>query len=250
MSQFRRCIATKAAAALALWCVAGSGWAAPAAGSVVQLSGPLLVKKADGAVRILALNALVESGDTLMTEKGTYALVKFIDSSAITIKPSTTFKVVEFSFDAEAPLGDRASFELIKGGVRSVSGVLGKRSRDRFEMKTASASIGVRGTTFIADLVPPSAPSAPTAPSGPGMPPGLYVHVLDGAIQVSNPGGTSGLAAGQFGFVPNSTVPPVIVPQNPGLSFSPPPSFNAAGGAPGTSSGALPNSNAADCVVR
>jgi hypothetical protein len=42
-------------------------------------------------------------------------------------------------------------------------------------------------------------------------------------------------------------MPPVILPQNPGLQFTPPPIFNNP--APGTS-GAAPKSNAVDCEVR
>jgi hypothetical protein len=68
-----------------------------------------------------------------------------------------------------------------------------------------------------------SAAISPTPPSS--LAPGLYVQVIDGLINVSNPGGTQSFAAGQFGFVPSPNAPPIIVPANPGLQFVPPPSF-------------------------
>ncbi|WP_444844371.1 FecR family protein [Duganella caerulea] len=269
---------------LALCGAAGAGWAAQVVGTVVQLSGPLLSKKADGVVRILSMRSEVESGDTLVTEKNTYALVKFIDNSEITLKPATTFKVENFSYDAGKPEADNASFSLVKGGLRSVTGLLGKRNKEKFAMKTPSATIGIRGTTFIADLVEPSeqavaarlaynlastaaldplaapvqplmlaqaVPQSPSSPlpSPPGlMAPGLYVHVIDGLIHVTNAGGASNFAAGQFGYTPNFQQPPVILPVNPGIQFMPPPAFNQST-APSARNTAG-KSNVIDCEVR
>lgn len=309
MMLLRKCTAIKALLLLALCCMAGASWAAQVAGTVVQLSGPLLAKKADGAVRILSMKSEVESGDTLVTEKNTYAMVKFIDNSEITLKPSTTFKVENFSYDASKPEADNASFNLVKGGLRSVTGLLGKRNKEKFAMKTPTATIGIRGTTFIAEWVEPSpqavaqaaaarqawmmastaavgdsypvqplllaqatvppqrpplppslqsspqpAPSpgavSPVLPPGtlPGVAPGLYVQVIDGLIAVSNPAGSMIFNAGQFGYVPTPTVPPIVLPQNPGLKFTPPPVFNTSTAQ--QSSASPPKTNAVDCEVR
>lgn len=226
---------------ICLLLVAGAGWAAQVAGTVVHLSGPLLAKKAGGAVRILSQRSEVESGDTLVTEKNTYAMIKFIDNSEITLKPSTTFKVEGFAFDADKPEQDQASFNLVKGGLRSVTGMLGKRNKEKFSMKTPGATIGIRGTTFIADLVMPGAPGQ--------RPPGLYTHVLEGMIALKNDGGAQNFSAGQFGFTPGFSSPPVIVPNNPGIQFAPPPAFNSAA----TGDGAPPpaaNAGGVDCEVR
>lgn len=56
-----------------------------------------------------------------------------------------------------------------------------------------------------------------------GSAPGLYVQVIDGLVVLSNSAGTQQFQAGQFGFNPSYAVPPIIVPQNPGLLFTPPP---------------------------
>ncbi|CAN7665423.1 FecR family protein [Duganella sp. LjRoot269] len=283
MNLLKKCTVIKALMLLALCGVVSASWAAQVAGTIVQLSGPLLAKKADGVVRILSMRSEVESGDTLVTEKNTYAMVKFIDNSEITLKPSTTFKVENFSYDAGKPDGDNASFNLVKGGLRSVTGLLGKRNKEKFAMKTPSATIGIRGTTFIAEWVEPSEqavaareaylmastaalgdaypvqplmlaqvniplPRTVTPTAGPVLPPGLYVQVIDGLINVSNRGGTQNFAAGQFGFTPNPIQPPVIVPKNPGLLFTPPQAFSAPPPTSGTST--PPKSNAVDCEVR
>lgn len=262
---------------LALFWVASASWAAQVVGTIVQLSGPLLAKKADGAVRILSMRSEVESGDTLVTEKNTYAMVKFIDNGEITLKPATTFKVENFAYDAGKPDGDNASFSLVKGGLRSVTGLLGKRNKEKFAMKTPSATIGIRGTTFIAEWVEPSEQAvaareaylmASTAALGdvypmqplmlaqgpvalPGvLPPGLYVSVIDGLINVVNQGGSLSFAPGQFGFTPSFKQPPLLLPKNPGIQFTLPPAFGVASPITGSTTPAGAKSNNVDCEVR
>ena len=76
--------------------------------------------------------------------------------------------------------------------------------------------------------------------------PGLYVSVMDGMVQVTTPSWMS-FSPGQFGYTPGFVQPPVVLPTNPGLQFSPPPVFdpNAIGTAPSGS-----QSSNVDCEVR
>lgn len=274
MHQPRKCTAIKALLALALLCLAAFAGAAQVAGTVMNLNGPLLAKKADGSAKILAVKSEVEQGDTLVTEKNTYALIRFIDNSEITLRPASSFTIDKFNFEAGKAADDSASFTLIKGGLRSLTGLLGKRNKERFSMKTPAATIGIRGTTFIVEYVPETAEAlaasrlaynlastaaldwpapgvrgeagaaAAIAPlllaqNGPppptGLAPGLYVQVIDGMISLNNRGGAQSFAAGQFGFTPSLAQPPVILPANPGLQFTPPPSFSSSqASGPGT----------------
>jgi hypothetical protein len=296
-NQRQKCIAIKSILFAALLLFGGAAWA-QVVGTIAHLSGPLVAKKANGSVKVLSVKSEVENGDTLVAEKNTYAQIKFIDNGEITLRPNTTFRIEKFAYDADKAEGDVASFDLVKGGLRSVTGLLGKRNKEKFALKTPSATIGIRGTTFIAQYVPPDAPGVsqvplptggtgsglgkstidrspagdgsgagsggkvaasgagsllPMPPSGPAAPPlspGLHLSVTDGAIVVSNAGGSLGFTAGQFGFVPGINTPPVLVPSNPGLHFAPPPTFGIANGGPVASSGPAQNSAAVDCIVR
>jgi hypothetical protein len=253
MKSAKKRIATKAFAALLLAGACGLALAAQVAGTVIHVSGPLMAQKADGKVKVLAARSEVEQGDTLVSEKNTYAQIKFIDNSEITLKPNTTFKVEAFAFDPGKPEGDSASFNLVKGGLRSVTGLLGKRNKEKFQLKTPTATIGIRGTTFIAQYLPPPLPGAKPGAGAPGgmagQAPGLYVHVLDGLIQLKNPAGSMNFSAGQFGFTPSFKQPPVVVPQNPTLQFAPPPSFNKPVTINGTAADAG-KPQTVDCEVR
>lgn len=237
----------------------GAAWAGQVVGVVAHLSGPLMDRKADGTVKVLAVKSEVESGDTLVTEKNTYAQIRFIDNGEITLRPGTTFKIDNFAYQADKPEGDSAAFSLLKGGLRSITGLLGKRNKEKFSLKTPTATIGIRGTTFIAQWVeapvgapaPPSlqAATAPTLPV-PGLAPGLHVAVLEGMIVVTNAGGAQNFPAGQFGFVPSLTQPAIVVPKNPGLQFAPPPTFTGNSGGPLASEGAAAQRDKVDCIVR
>jgi hypothetical protein len=261
-----KCTATEALARALLGAVlllaGGAAWAGQVVGVVAHLSGPLMDRKADGTVKALAAKSEVESGDTLVSEKNTYAQIRFIDNGEITLRPGTTFKIDNFAYDAEKPEADSAAFSLLKGGLRSITGLLGKRNKEKFSLKTPAATIGIRGTTFIAQWVEPPVPktAAPVLPPGsppglpvgpaPALPPGLHVAVLEGMIVVANAGGMQNFPAGQFGFTPSMTAPPVIVPHNPGLLFAPPPIFNGATGGPLASQGAAAQHGGVDCIVR
>ncbi len=251
----QKCTATKRAMGAllfaALLVTGNAAWAAQVAGVVARLSGPLMAKKADGSVKVLGLKSEIESGDTLVSEKNTYAQIKFIDNSEITLRPGTTFKVENFAYDEGKPENDSASYSLVKGGLRSITGLMGKRNKEKFSLKTPSATIGIRGTTFIAQYVPapPGAGAPPAARAG--LAPGLHLSVTEGAIIVTNNGGALGFQAGQFGYVPGPTQPPVIVPNNPGIQFTPPPAFNPGAGAGGpVADNGIGKQHEVDCVVR
>jgi hypothetical protein len=211
--------------------------AAPAAfantGQVTHLSGTLSVKKADGSVRILSPRSVVAAGDTISTERDTYANIRFADGGNMTIKPSSSVKLDQFRFDPKNAKGDSFSATLIAGGLRMITGLLGQRSRDSFKMGTSTATIGIRGTTFNVD---------DCTAGGPGcgdLPPGVYVGVTDGTVEVANPAGRSVVRAGQYSIVPRNQAPRATA--NPGLAFTPPAAFAG----PGARGGA-----AAECVIR
>ncbi|WP_228535514.1 FecR family protein [Noviherbaspirillum malthae] len=306
--------AAKAARALVfLGALSGTAlaFAAQVAGTVANLSGPLIARKADGTVKVLSVKSTVEEGDTLIAEKDTYARIRFTDNSEITLKPGTQLKIDSFNFEEDKPEKDSAAFNLVKGGLRAVTGALGKRSRERFGMNTPTATIGIRGTIFIAEYVPPqsgqpvqtgqsdrskhaayafasvaavgrpyangltvsdapwsASPLEMLPPRGellqlaqagapqpspglnPGRAPGLYVQVLDGMINLSNQGGSQDFLSGQFGYSASVTVPPVILPNNPGMQFTPPPVFNSSIAPQGSGNAASGNGNDVDCEVR
>lgn len=199
---------------------------ADVAGQVTNISGPLFAVKNDGSKRVLTVSSPVEQGDTLVTGDKAYAKVKFADQAEVTMKPDSQMRVDAFKFDQKAPDKDNAVFGLLKGALRTITGLIGKRgNQNAYRLQTATATIGIRGTIFGATVCDGS--------SCGGLPDGTYVDVIEGKVLLASPPVTFGeqappivLTAGQFGFVP-TVGPPQQLPEDPGLNkgFTPPASF-------------------------
>ena len=224
------------AVALALY----AGHAMGDAGKIEQLSGTLSVKGADGKLRILSRNSVIRPGDTVNTERDSYAQIQFADGGRVTLKPNTSVRLDRFKFTQEKPQEDSFVYSLLRGGLRAVTGLLGQRSKDAYELKTETATVGIRGTTFSVD----DCTSDRSSPDCARLKPAVYVGVTDGQIVVRNAQGELGVAAGQFGLIEREKRP-LFLSTDPGLHFAPPASFIAslAGGS------TLNAGRAMECVV-
>ncbi|MBN1662741.1 MAG: FecR domain-containing protein [Deltaproteobacteria bacterium] len=195
--------------------------AAVEAGRVTHLSGPLFARKTDGATKTLSKNSIVEQGDVLITERRTYARIKFADNSEVTLRPDTQFKVEAFHYEAHNPKQDKAIFSLTKGALRALTGQVGKRSTaDSYKMKTPPAVIGIRGTIYEVKIC---------ADNCPGLANGIYFFVPEGDITITNAAGTQTVSAGQYAYARDVNSAPVLLPGNPGIDFVIPGEIEAAG---------------------
>jgi hypothetical protein len=241
--------------AAALLCLGDAARAQEAVGTVIHLSGLTTARRDDGSTRLLAAQSVIHEGETLVTQADTYVEVEFVDDATLTLGPASRLQVTRYSWNPEHPAADRVVLELLDGRMRSVTGRLGKRNHDAILIKVPGGEIAVRGTDLLVQsvspgLAVPTSPMAATvaAPPGPTLAPGLYVQVIDGLIHVSNPVGSNSFSAGQFGYTASFVQPPVVLPANPGLQFTPPPAFNQSTGP--SASTAPGKSSAVDCVVR
>jgi hypothetical protein len=195
------------------------------AGQITHLAGILSVIHADGSSKTLAVKSNVEQGDLLTTEKDTYARVKFVDGAEIVMRPGTQLKVESYSFNPAKPETDNMLVSMFKGGLRAVTGLIGKRNHDKVNFSTATATIGIRGTHFGSLLCQGDCANVPTV-TGKPPPDGLHLDVADGAIVVRNGSGEVQINAGQFGYVANAHTIPVIVPPQQGIQVTMPSSIS------------------------
>ncbi len=198
---------------------------AATAGQITHLSGTLSAKRADGTSKLLAVKSEVAEGDTLSTEADTYARIKFADGGEVVLRPGTQLKIENYAYNTAKPESDNIVMSMFKGGLRAVTGLIGKRSREKVKFSTETATIGIRGTHFGALLCQNDCGGVPTTR---GVPPpnGLHVDVTNGAIIMSNAAGTVQINAGQFGFAPDRNTPPVIVPPAQGVQVTMPSSIS------------------------
>ena len=199
--------------------------AAGPVGQVTHLSGTLTAKRADGSTKLFSTKSEVQEGDTLSTEQETYARIKFTDGAEVVLRPSSQLQVANYVFDEAKPQSDNIVLNMLKGGFRAVTGLVGKRNRDAVNYWTATAMIGIRGTHFGALICQNDCGNVPTMT---GKPPenGLHLEVADGAIVVKNAAGQLEINTGQFGFVRNANTPPAIVPPQQGIQVTIPTSIS------------------------
>lgn len=216
----------------ALWLAASGTASAEAVGTVTHSSGTVSVKRADGTSKLLGLRSEVHEGDQISTERNTYTRVKFNDGGEITLRPNTQVQVANYSFKENQPAKDNLVISLFKGGLRAVTGLLGKRSRDNVAFRTPTATIGIRGTNFGLLFCQNDCSEVPTV-SGQAPANGLHLDVANGEIVASNTGGALNFTAGQFGFVGGASLPPVLVPPAEGVRVTVPSSFKTGGSGQG-----------------
>jgi type 1 fimbria pilin len=216
----------------------GSAAFAAGAGTVAHLSGSLSVQRPDGSVRILSRNSEVNPGDVLTTEVDSYAQVNFSDGSSITLRPNTSVKVEAYRFAKDQPQDDNSFLRLLKGGMRTVTGLIGRRgNHDAYKIGTNQATIGIRGSS--GDTLECSQGGPGVTPTSGKLPQGMYHSTHTGSYIVQNDAGSQIVDAGQVGYVKDAKTPPSLLSKDPGLGLSQLPFALGVPGAPG-----------AECTVR
>ena len=214
------------------WALAQAAVGAVAAGTVTHLSGTLSVQRPDGSVRILSLRSEVSAGDVLTTQRDSYAQINMTDGSSMTMRPSTQLKIEQYTFVQDRPQEDNSFLRLVKGGLRTVTGLVGRRgNQDAYKIGTNTATIGIRGS------------SGDTAVDPEKLEPGTYHTTYTGSYFLQNDGGIIVINEGMFGFVRDFKTAPVILPGDPGLNLAQLPFVLGVGGA---QRGSMP----AECQVR
>jgi hypothetical protein len=184
------------------------------------------VQRPDGSVGALAERSTVSVGDVISTERDSYAQLRFTDGGQVTLRPNTQVKIEGYSYEDGRPDRDNFAMQLFKGGLRALTGLVGKRSSNRnaYRMVTSTATIGIRGTDYSAIDIP-APPPGQSPPEG-SLPPGVYVTVSDGQIAFISGNVEQLVGVGQVAFSSNINLPPRLIPPPPNLpQVTPPPSF-------------------------
>lgn len=121
-----------------------------AAGRVEFSIGGATAISATGAARQLTKGADINSGDTIKTTDGRVQ-VRFTDGGYMSFQPNTEFKIENYSYDGKQDGSERGFFRLVEGGLRAITGVVGRANRPAYRVATPVATIGIRGSEFLAE---------------------------------------------------------------------------------------------------
>jgi hypothetical protein len=187
--------------------------AAMADGTLTHLSGAVSVQKADGSTATGNVGTRILTGDTVVTGARSYVRMEMTDGGEMVLRPDSQMKLENYAFNPDRGGDDNMVLRMLKGGFRTVTGLIGKRgNRDAYQLRTSTATIGIRGTQFDLRVCEGNCGALPN---------GTYVAVRFGAVEASSPQGSIPVAAGQVARVPGAGVP-AILPRDPGIGFSPP----------------------------
>jgi len=203
--------------AVFLGIVTGAALAA-GSGQIQHLSGTLSVQRPDGTVRILSQKSEVNPGDVLTTQKDSYAQINMSDGSSMTLRPNTQVKIEKYQFVQDKPQEDSAFFRLVKGGLRTVTGLVGKRgNQDAYQIGTATATVGIRGSS--GETLDCTQGCDGVISGGDKVEKGVYHTTYTGSYIMQNEAGSQIIGEGQFGFVKDSKSAPQILPNDPGFNL-------------------------------
>lgn len=177
---------------LAVWTVLISECCfAQSAASVLFITGAVQIVGKDGASRAAERGMELSVGETVVTGDGRVQL-RFRDGAHMALQPSTQFRVDDFRFGGDQGGEERGFFSLLKGGFRTLTGLIGKVRKDQYRVDAVVATIGIRGTDYAAHLGSE----------------GLAATTHAGLIEVCNDAGCMLVAPGETAWVAERNAAP------------------------------------------
>lgn len=185
---------------------APAAWAQLGAGRVMAVNGIAKAVNAQGQERPLEKGAEVFAGEKIVTGEGGLVQMRLHDGGYLSVRPSTEMVIDRFSYDDKNPADSNFLVSLVRGGFRSITGMIGRTNPSAYQIRTTTATLGIRGT----DHEPMVIPEGPPGPGAGLTPPGMYDKVNDGETFIQNKFGVLSLKRGDVGFAP---VKPDVAPQ-------------------------------------
>lgn len=163
----------------------------------------------NGVAVKLTRGAEVQTGDTLRVGEASNMQVRFTDAGITALRSNSEFRIDDYKFEEKTNIG-KSFFSLVKGGMRAITGLIGRYNRDNYAVKAATATIGIRGTHFVLAQCAGDCFNK----DGSQAEDGLFGGVTDGRIAVTNQAGEKEFSKNEFFHVPsaNALPKPLLAP--------------------------------------
>ena len=117
-----------------------------AAGAVVtSTTGTISVQTGQAAPRVLRTGDQVAQGDTIITGANSAAVLKFDDGQVVALTANSRMQVTSYAYNPATESGN-VLLSLVSGGMRAITGLIGRRAPSQVAYRAATATIGIRGT--------------------------------------------------------------------------------------------------------
>ena len=175
------------------------------AGKVELVEGDVTVYDKAKKPRRVAVGDGVFEGEGLFTGADGELHLAMEDGGFIALRPNTKMSIA--AYRAEGGDQDKSIFSLLSGTFRSVTGWIGKFNPRSYQVRTPTATIGVRGTDHEPLVIPQGSKEGE---------PGSYDKVNVGSSFIQTPHGSIDVKPSQAGFAPLRGRPmPRLLPQVP-----------------------------------
>jgi hypothetical protein len=115
---------------------------------VVDIKGDVsAINRADNKAkeRPLSLGKPLYNSDSIRSEKDSYALLLFPDGEKVTLQADSEMDIKQYHYKIKDKK-DRILLNLASGGLRTLTGSIGKNDHSAFALNTPVATIGIRGS--------------------------------------------------------------------------------------------------------
>ena len=137
-----------------VWVVAtGLPLSALAAAGRVQFATGDVQMRRDAGLAALASGASLETGDTVLTGATGRAQLRFTDGGLVSLYPDSEFTVTRY-VDSGDPAQDSFAVSFLRGSMRAITGLIGKRNPANYKLTTPTAVVGIRGSAYRAFFNP------------------------------------------------------------------------------------------------
>ena len=170
-------------------------------GAVITRVGGKLQAENRGSRRNLDRHSDILKGDTISTSDRGHTQIRMKDGALIYLRPNTRFKVEEYSFNGREDGTEKSVFELISGGFQTITGLIGHKNKQNYQVRTSVATMGIRGTHY--GLMLCDAGSC----ADQGLQDGLYGGVVDGSVVAENDTGIHQFNNDQYFYVASASSP-------------------------------------------
>ncbi len=131
-------------AALLLSAICQFAYAAPAV--VSGLTGSAQAIPIAGSTRTLKNGDSVNEGDNVTTGDKSSLVLTFEDGQIVALGAKSKMAVTTYKYNEKEPAKSSVLFSLVTGGMRAITGLIGKASPERVAYKAGNATMGIRGT--------------------------------------------------------------------------------------------------------
>ncbi|MBT7950607.1 MAG: FecR domain-containing protein, partial [Gammaproteobacteria bacterium] len=167
---------------------------AAAAGKVVFSTGTSTAVSNTGTSRALRRGDEIFSGDKLQTSDRSRLQISLADGAYVSVQPNSEYLIEDYNYSGKADGTEKAYYRLLKGGIRAVTGYIGKKNQDAYKVHTAVATIGIRGTGHNTRVCAGDCGDKKD---------GLYHNTWEGVTTVENDADSAEVPAGRGVFVKN-----------------------------------------------